>query len=147
MSNTDIEVLNDVTKTLIDSQKGYEKAADITTEHTALRSQFQERAGTRQQLINEAQLRVRALGGEPQQDGGSMGSLHRAMTDFSAMFQSDKKAALEAIDDGEEHLAEQVGDKLEKDDLSADTRALLIKVRASAVEGERFAERLEEVID
>ena len=106
------------------------------------RSQFQKRASDRAALISRFQQQVRTLGGEPQTDGGTMGTLHRALTEFSSLFRDDKKAALEAIDDGEEHLADSIKDRLEKSGIQGQSRALLEEAYASAREGEAFADSL-----
>lgn len=142
INKTEIDALNDVTKVLIDSQKGYEKCAELADESFAFRSHFQMRASDRADLISRFQQHVRSLGGEPQTDGGTMGNLHRALTEFSSMFKDDKKAALEAIDDGEEHLADSIKDRLEKSEIQGQSRALLQEAYASARKGEAFADSL-----
>lgn len=144
MTNKTVDILNDVTKTLIDSQKGYQQAAEKVDENYALRSQFLQRADQRQQMINQFQTRVRTFGAEPQTEGGVTGSAHRMWNDFTSMFQSDEKAALNAIDDGEEFLAEQVEDKLDDNEIDMESRQLLRQAYASAKEGERFADRMED---
>ena len=144
MTNKTVDILNDVTKTLIDSQKGYQQAAEKVDENYALRSQFLQRADQRQQMINRFQSRVRTFGAEPQTEGGVTGAAHRMWNDFTSMFQSDEKAALNAIDDGEEFLAEQVGDKLDDNEIDMESRQLLRQAYTSAKQGERFAEIMED---
>ena len=51
MSNPNVDVLNDVTKTLIDSHKGYQKVSDLADSSYALRSKFISLAAERQDLI------------------------------------------------------------------------------------------------
>lgn len=138
----DIDVLRDTTKMLIDSQKGYAKAAEVTDDDYILHGDFVQRGHDREKLIAEFQLQTTSLGGEPETDGGMLGSLHRAMTDFSSMFRDDEKAALSAIDDGEEQLAKYIEGKLDED-ITPETRSLLQKAHTSARAGEAFAERIE----
>lgn len=145
MSN-DINVLNDVTETLIDSRKGYEKCIEVSEDSYALRSNFQERAQRRSQLIQEFQNEIRTLGGEPTNDGSIAGTAHRAWTQFTTLFQDDEKAAVEAIDDGEDFLAEKIESKLEETTLNTRTRELLQKAHADARDGERFADALERAL-
>jgi uncharacterized protein (TIGR02284 family) len=147
MSNTEINVLNDVAKTLIDSQKGYEKAAEITGDSFAFSAELSRRASDRAALVNEFQTRVRSLGGDAETGGGMLGKAHRGFTEFASIFRDDKKAAFEAIDDGEDHLADQIEDKLKKDELSADTRTLLMRAHSAAKAGEHFADRIEDALD
>ena len=142
INKTEIDALNDVTKVLIDSRKGYEKCAELSDESFAFRTQFQKRASDRAALISRFQQQVRTLGGEPQTEGGTLGSLHRALTEFSSMFQDDRKAALEAIDDGEEPLADSIKDRLEKSEVQGQSRALLEEAYSSARSGEAFADSL-----
>lgn len=142
INKTEIDALNDVTKVLIDSRKGYEKCAEIADESFGFRAQFQKRAGDRATLVDQFQQQVRALGGEPQTEGGALGALHRGFTEFSSMFRDDKKAALEAIDDGEEHLAESIRDRLEKSEVQGQSRTLMEKAYSSARSGEAFADSL-----
>lgn len=146
MSNVNNDVLNDVTAKLIDSQKGYMKCYEMTDTSYLFRSQFLHRANDRDKMINQFQGQVRALGGEPATDGTLGGSMHRGFTEFASLFQKDSKAALNAIDDGEEHLADYIEDKLKKTDLLPATRSLLVTARESAKSGERFADRMENVI-
>lgn len=146
MSNVaekNIDALNSVTKTLIDSHKGYETCAEVSDDSYRLQSNFRERATNRAQMISQFQAEVRALGGEPQTSGSVAGSAHRAWTNFTTLFQDDEKAAVEAIDDGEEHLAEKIEGQLKDADLTPRTRALLQQAHSSAREGERFADALE----
>ncbi len=147
MSTDSIDVLNDITRMLIDSQKGYQNAAEVVEDHPAFVTEFRRRAAERADLIAEFQVHTRTLGGHPETDGGTLGSLHRVLTEFSALFQDDRKAALHAIDDGETHLADEIEDKIQKDGLDAGTQELLRKAHTAAKAGERFAERLEDLLD
>lgn len=146
MTNKNIDVLNSVTKALIDSREGYKKAYEMTDENYSLRSEFMRRATERDELIKDFHKLVRSYGGEPETDGGLMGSVHRSIMKLSAIFRDDEKAAIDAIDDGEEYLADTIkgylGDK-ELTDVQA--RLLLTNAHKSAKEGERFADRMEEL--
>ena len=142
----DIDVLNDVTQTLIDSHKGYETCCEVSDDSYALQTNFQQRAQARADLIKEFQAQVQALGGEPATSGSIAGAAHRAWTSFTTLFSDDEKAAIEAIDDGEEYLAEKIEGCLTNDHLDMRTRELLQKAHASAREGERFADALEKAL-
>ena len=142
MSNPNIDVLNDVTQTLIDSQKGYEKVIEIADDDHVLQGKFQRLAAERGELIAAFQDRVREHGGEPETSGGVGGSLHRAWADFSSLFESDEKAALDAVDDGEDYLGDKIGKALQTDGLDPSTLSLLQRARGSARHGEKFADAL-----
>ena len=142
MSDPNVDVLNDVTKTLIDSQKGYQMVFDLADESHLLREKFRSLAAERLELISAFQTRVAEYGGDPVTSGGTGGSLHRAWADFTSLFQSDEKTALEAVDDGEDYLAERIGHALDHKELDVSTIELLERARASARYGERFADAL-----
>ncbi len=142
--HANVDALNDVIKTMIDSCKGYEKACELADDSHVLQSQFQQRASERRQLITEMQQKVRSLGADPTDDGGTMGAVHRGFTDFTSMFRDDEKAALSAVDDGEDHLIEEIESKLEREELTPDVRDLLQRAHASAKKGERFADRMDD---
>lgn len=142
IQNKQIDALNDITKVLIDSKQGYEKAYEMVDDNFSLKPQFLHRAQERGQLIDRFQSQVRTLGGEPQKDGGVLGEAHRGWMQFTSLFQKDQKAALEAIDDGEDYLAEQVEQRLKRDDIHGEVRTLLTKAHQSARNGECFADAL-----
>ncbi len=142
----DVAVLNTITKTLIDSHKGYETCCEVSDDSYALAKNFRERADARSELIREFQAEVTALGGEAATAGSVAGAAHRAWTGFTKMFVDDEKAAIEAIDDGEEYLAEKIEAALNDTSLAPRTQELLRKAHASAREGERFADALDKAL-
>ncbi|MFC6198426.1 PA2169 family four-helix-bundle protein [Ponticaulis profundi] len=143
MSNVDICALNHVTRTLIDSSRGYEMACEMVDENNIpLRRKLIDRAEERRRLVARCQSEVRILGGDPETDGGMVGNIHRAFTRFSCLFQDDQHAAFRAIDDGEEFLIDDVEDKLKKPDLDRRTRQILEAICECAREGEDFAHKL-----
>ncbi|WP_409433239.1 PA2169 family four-helix-bundle protein [Litorimonas sp. RW-G-Af-16] len=143
MTNT-VKALNEITETMIDSYKGYEKCLELSDDSYALRQNFRARAQERSQLINDFQNQVRQLGGEPVTDGSVTGKLHRGFTKFASVFQDDEKAAVSAIDDGEEYLAEKIEDCLEDNNLPSPAQSLLKRAHASAKAGERYADLIED---
>lgn len=143
MTGRNVKVLNSVTKTLIDSCKGYETCAELSDDSYALQAEFQRRKNERTQLVQEFQNQVRAFGGEPETNGSMSGAVHRGFTRFSSVFRDDEAAAISALDDGEEFLAEKIEDKLEVNELNPQASALLQKAMTAAKSGERFADMLE----
>lgn len=143
MTNQNIKTLNSVTKTLIDSCKGYETCADVSDENYALHAEFSRRHNERNQLVSEFQNQVRQLGGEPEDSGSMTGAVHRGFTQFSSMFRDNESAAISALDDGEAYLAEKIEDKLEGGAFDPLTESLLRKAHNSAQRGEKFADMLE----
>lgn len=144
MNERNIEVLNDVTAKLIDSCKGYGMCADMVEKNPRLQREFSQRQKTRQSLVNEFQSQVRAYGGDYEVKGTVGGSMHQAYSKFMNLFKEDTQAAADALDTGEEHLANYISDQLEEQGLTYDTSNLLRKARANACEGERFADYLDD---
>jgi len=143
MTNRNIKTLNSVTKTLIDSCQGYQTCADVSDDSYSLQTEFKRRQAERQTLVSEFQEQVRQLGGTPAEEGSMVGAVHRGFTRFSSLFQNDEAAAISALDDGEEFLAEKIEDKLEDGDLDLQTASLLARAHQSAKSGERFADMLD----
>jgi|SRR5690554_1134338 len=143
-NDKNIEVLQDVAAKLIDSCKGYQMCADIVKDNSALKSEFMQRKTSRDLLVNEFQAKIAALGGEIKDSGSATGALHRGYTKFLNVFKDDREAAADALDEGEEYLAEYIEHKRDKDGLTSESLALLNKAHASALEGERFADFLDD---
>jgi len=142
MIDHNVNVLNSVTKTLIDSCNGYDACVEISGENYALKTEFLRRKSERHKLVQEFQNQVRELGGQPATGGSMAGAVHRGFTRFTSFFRDDETAAIAALDDGEEFLAEKIEDKLEYHDLSAQASDLLNKAMISAKSGERFADMM-----
>ena len=143
MTNHNVKVLNSVTKTLIDSCKGYQTCVDVSDDSYSLQAEFMRRKTERDALVLEFQGQVRSLGGEPETGGSMTGAVHRGFTRFSSVFRDDETAAISALDDGEEFLAEKIEDKLDFNDLAPQTTLLLQKAMDAAKSGERFADMME----
>lgn len=144
MAERDIEVLNEIIRLMIDSQKGYERAYEASDAAFPMRDEFRQRAERRHQLIEKFQARVSALGGNPDTVGSALGALHRAWVDFVSLFRDDQRAALGALDDGEDYLSDVLEGRLDLKDLTQETRALLQEALTAAEEGEAFADRLDD---
>jgi uncharacterized protein (TIGR02284 family) len=138
-----INILNDITRTLIDSYQGYKMCLNDFKENEKVKSQFTERATNRSQMILEFQNAVEALGGEPATEGTVSGTVHRGWTKLTTLFQDDEQAARQAVDDGEAFLVERIQESLREPDLIPPVHELLSKAYISARNGERFAEMLE----
>ena len=141
-----INVLNDITQTLIDSHQGYETCQNDFKSDETLHARFSERAEARSQMVAEFQKAVKQLGGEPRTQGSISGAAHRGLIKFTALFQDDAKAACQSIDDGEAFLAEKIKEALRTPELLPRTEELLNKALRSAQQGELFANVLESSI-
>ncbi|WP_416876792.1 PA2169 family four-helix-bundle protein [Litorimonas sp.] len=138
-----INILNDITQTMIDSYNGYKTCLQDFQNDNALYVRFTERANSRSQIISEFQSAVEELGGEPKTEGSISGAAHRGLIKFTTLFQDDAKAACQAIDDGEAFLAEKIKEALRTPELLPRTETLLNKALKGAQQGELFANVLE----
>ncbi|KAA3638823.1 MAG: DUF2383 domain-containing protein [Proteobacteria bacterium] len=143
-NDNNIQVLQDVTAKLIDSCEGYQMCADIVDNDRTLKNEFLQRKNKRNLLVDEFNGKITALGGEIKESGSAAGAIHRVYTKFVNIFKDDEEAAVDALDDGEEYLAEYIEKKRKVDGLTPDTLNLLNKAHASALAGERFADFLDD---
>jgi uncharacterized protein (TIGR02284 family) len=123
--NHDIETLNDLIKTTIDSVDGYRSAAEDADSHQ-FQSIFFERANERQQVAEELRQHVRALGGDPQDNGSILAGAHRAFMDLrDAVTGSDDQAVIAEVERGEDHIKAKFEDALEDGNLGTETRSMI----------------------
>lgn len=64
----DIDVLNDLIATTLDSANGYSEAADHAKSHT-IADLFKQWAAERRRVVADLRVAVRDLGGQPEDDG------------------------------------------------------------------------------
>ena len=137
MSNAehDVEVLNSLIATVVDSANGYEESAeDIADER--LGSAFRDRAAERRQCMTDLQQTVRDLGGKPEDEGTILASLHRKFVDLkSAVTGGDDQAVINEVERGEDHIKHKFEAALEDDGLGATTQAVIRRVFASVKSG------------
>ncbi|HET9630719.1 MAG TPA: PA2169 family four-helix-bundle protein [Novosphingobium sp.] len=118
----DIETLNTLITTLIDSVDGYETSAGDIRD-PALSRRFTERAQERRRAVNRLQETVRRLGGNPADDGSLTGGAHRAFVNLKqAVTGSDDKAIVNEVERGEDYLKGKFEAALKDDDLSGEGR-------------------------
>lgn len=138
-----IEELNDVTRLMIDSYKGYQAACEECDDSFALKSEFQQRAERRSGYIADVQNYVRQLGGEPSTHGTARGAVHRGWMNFANVFQDDEKGAISSVENGESFLANRIQDCIEDGQLDAKAQDLLMKAHADAKSAERYFDRMD----
>lgn len=108
-----ISVLNDLTVTSIDGQKGFQELAE-DIKHPELKAQFVRRAADCATAAEELKTAVRALGGEPKDSGSVAGALHRGWVDVkSAITGKDEAAVLNEAERGEDHALKAYKEALE----------------------------------
>jgi uncharacterized protein (TIGR02284 family) len=123
----DINVLNSLIETTLDSIDGYRRSAEEATSGR-FASEFMARAEERRRVVEELQQEVRRHGGTPEDDGSVLAAAHRAfLTIRDRVTGSDDKAVLAEIDRGETYLDEKWQAALRDDQLSAETRSVITR--------------------
>jgi uncharacterized protein (TIGR02284 family) len=131
----DISTLNSLIATTIDSVDGYTEAAKDSDDgrYTGL---FTSRASERRAVASSLQQAVRALGGEPEDDGTILAGAHRIFVNLkAAVTGKDDKAIVSEVERGEDHIKAKFEDALADAELSASTKAVVQDGYASVKQG------------
>jgi uncharacterized protein (TIGR02284 family) len=140
----DISVLNSLIETTIDSVDGYRRSAQEAT-NSRFSSGFLERANEREQIVSRLRERVRALGGNPEDDGSVLAAAHRAFLSLrDKVTGADDEAVIAEVDHGESYLNEKWETALKDGELSPETRSLVQQCYSSVREGRDTFRRLHE---
>jgi uncharacterized protein (TIGR02284 family) len=123
--NETTTTLNTLIATLLDSIEGYQKSAgDI--ENRGLAEKFNARAQERQQAVTKLQAAVAAAGGNPEDDGSTMGAVHRFFESLrEAVSTKDDKAIVAEVERGEDYLKEKFEAALAHADITPEGRAAI----------------------
>lgn len=124
MSNAnrhDIQVLNGLIRTTIDSADLYREAAQETADpgHADL---FRRRDQERRHLADELGSNVRAMGGDPQTDGSILAKVQRAFMDMKHALLRDELSVVGAVEDVEDAVKTRFEQALDDSHISATTR-------------------------
>jgi len=122
--NNDIDILNSLVTTTIDSANGFERSAE-NVEDSSLRSMFQDFARERREVVSRLQSQVSALGGTPNDDGSLKADLHRRFEDLRQAIGGGTKAVVEEVERGEDYIKAKYETAMKDDQLGAESRAVL----------------------
>jgi uncharacterized protein (TIGR02284 family) len=130
----DIKVLNGLIETTIDSADGYREAAE-ETDDGRYRELFERRSFERREVASTLQSTVRALGGDPEDDGSILAKAHRAFLDIKHALIRNEQAVVNSVENGEDHIKARFERALEDQDLSATTRETIRRCYVSVKAG------------
>lgn len=134
-SNHDISTLNSLIATTLDSVEGYREAADDAT-NSRFTGLFTSRAQERRTVVSNLQAQVRALGGNPEDDGTVLAGAHRVFLDLKAKITGqDDKAIINEVERGEDYLKAKYESALSDTDLSPATKAIIQTANQSVRQG------------
>lgn len=117
----DIQVLNGLIRTTIDSADGYREAAAETHEE-GYRELFMRRDLERRHLAEELGTSVRSLGGEPDAEGSILAKAQRAFMDVKHALLRDELSVVGIVETAEDHVKAHFEKALEDSHISATTR-------------------------
>ena len=105
LNDHDINVLNSLITTTIDSALGFERSAE-DTDSGRFASMFREFGTERRQVVAQLQQVVRSMGGTPNDDGSLKADLHRRWVDLRAAISGDggDQAIIEEVERGEDYI-------------------------------------------
>jgi len=110
-----ISTLNDLIETCRDGQNGFKEAAE-NVKSPDLRTFLNQIATERAQFVNQLQLEVRTLGGDPQKSGSATAAMHRAWIDIKGTLTGkDDHSILSECERGEDSAVEAYKDSLKLD--------------------------------
>lgn len=131
----DLATLKTLTSTLNDSVNGYREAAkDVHSNE--FRDLFTQFADDRSRCSADLQAEVRRLGGEPDTDGSTLGSVHQTWLELKAAVTGhDDKAIINEVERGEDYLKEKFEAALNSDNLTGESRLVVERAYQSVREG------------
>ncbi|HYE28365.1 MAG TPA: PA2169 family four-helix-bundle protein [Allosphingosinicella sp.] len=142
----EVNVLNSLIETTIDSVDGYRHSADEATTG-AFADIFRQRAREREQVVARLRERVRALGGTPEEEGGLLAAVHRRFLSLrDAVSSRNDEAVIAEVDRGESYLNAKWEAALADTELSAETQHLLRECYPSVRSGHDQWESLHRTI-
>lgn len=134
-SDKDVEILNSLITTTIDSAHGFERSAE-DVDAARFSSMFREFAGERREMVTLLQAQVRKLGGEPNDDGSLKADLHRRWVDLRNAIQTNgDKAVVEEVERGEDYIKAKYETAMKDDTLSAESCSVVTQAYDSVRRG------------
>ena len=130
----DIEVLNGLIRSALESADGYREAAE-ETDHPGHRGLFERRGLERRRLAETLQSSVAALGGRPDTEGSLLAKARHAFADVRHALIRDEATAVGAVESAEDAVRARLQQALQDSHISATTRETVRRAWASVREG------------
>lgn len=131
----DVQVLNRLIETTIDSVDGYQKAAQ-EAKNPEFRRIFEERAFERRQVCDELRTEVARRGGKVEDDGSMLAKAHRSflkLRDVAAG--GDDKKVINEVERGEDFIKAKYETAMRDGDLTPAARETVMRVYSSVKSG------------
>ena len=142
-NDEDIAVLNRLIEPTIDSADGYREAAK-DAKNPEFKAIFERRATERLAVFNSLQAQVEALGGQPEEEGSLLASIHRAFVNLRSAIQSGASdlAVIDEVERGEDRIKSKYEDAIKECRLSASSLAVVQRAYESVRSGHDEMSRL-----
>jgi len=127
INDRQIDVLNGLISTTLDSADGYAEAAR-DARNPRFKSLFDLRATDRRQLSAELQAKVHSLGGKPDDGGSLLGAGHRMFLNLKSAVTGSDESVITEIEGGEGYLKGKYEVALQDDGLSEHVKVLVARV-------------------
>ena len=101
----DIEQLNSLIETTLDSAKGYMDAAE-EAKSSRFSSLFRERGAQRHDIAERLQARVKGLGGDAEKSGSTLGAAGRWFASLKQKMAGADASIIAEVEAGEDHVKE-----------------------------------------
>lgn len=140
--------LNSLIATTLDSVDGYRTAAE-KADNSGLAETFNTRANEREQVVRTLQDKVRALGGNPEDDGTVLAGAHRVFLSLrdAVTGERDDDAVVAEVERGEDHIKAKFEDAMKDEDLSADVKTCISGCYDSVKSGHDQMSNLKHMMD
>jgi uncharacterized protein (TIGR02284 family) len=120
-----ISKLNHLIAIAEDGRLGYENASK-DVEDPGMKALFSRFSSERAGYVAKLRAEVQSLGGDPDDDGGPLGAVHRVWIDLKSTFTSgDKNAIINACTTGEEAAINAYEDALKEDYITGALRNII----------------------
>lgn len=133
-NNNDIGIINRLIEVTIDSAEGYGEAAK-DAKNPELKAIFERRARERMAAFHALQSQVKALGGQPEDEGTLLASMHRAFVNLRTAVQSNDLSVVDEVERGEDHIKAKYEDAIRGGQLSASSLAAVEQAYESVRSG------------
>lgn len=131
----DIETLNGLIKTTIDSVDGYRSAAEDANS-SRFQTLFFDRANEREAVASQLQQYVQQHGESPEDSGSIVAGAHRMFMNLrDAVTGLDDTAIVAEVERGEDHIKAKFENAMSDNDVSAQARELISQCYKSVLQG------------
>jgi uncharacterized protein (TIGR02284 family) len=134
----DIDVLNTLIETTLDSADGYSQAA-AKAEQGGYKDVFIRWADDRRQVVTQLQGQVRRLGGTPEDDGSILAAGHRMFLKLrdsvTGNDESNDESVIDEVERGEDFIKAKYEAALQDEELSPEVRNAVVQAYASVKTG------------